>query len=325
MSTSAVQFGLLVMYAEDMYDAASGTLNPLADVRIAAAGWNVVGYLTAQDVLIPAKGASNRKLGVDHGKRVFYGFVAQNLKAPTSYVAAIRGTAGMIEWVIYAEFVPIPHPRYPGARVEQGFWSIYQTMSLADPATGATTFQNAAEGVEKLVGNGTIVVAGHSLGSALATFYVEDLAERLGPSATAYLFASPRTGDSAWAAIFDRNVKQYSLFNYVLDLVPHVPAGIGYTTLSKATIIQPTTAQAGIKLDLLCDHHVICYCAMLDFQQTNSAVLAAQDAACRACILGPASTVPETAKALATLVNEFGIGTEKAIILLKALHLANAV
>ncbi len=325
MSTSAVQFGLLVMYAEDMYDAAPGTLNRLADVRIAAAGWNVVGYLTAQDVLIPAKGASNRKLGVDHGKRVFYGFVAQNLKAPTSYVAAIRGTAGMIEWVIDAEFVPIPHPRYPGARVEQGFWSIYQTMSLADPATGVTTFQNAAEGVAKLVGSGTVVVAGHSLGSALATFFVEDLAERLGPSTTAHLFASPRTGDSAWAAIFDRNVKQYSLFNYVLDLVPHVPAGIGYTTLSKATIIQPTTAQAGIKLDLLCDHHVICYCAMLDFQQTNSAVLAAQDAACRACILGPASTVPETAKALATLVNEFGIGTEKAIILLKALHLANAV
>jgi hypothetical protein len=43
------------------------------------------------------------------------------------------------------------------------------------------------------------------------------------------------------------------------------------------------------------------------------------------CILGGASTVPEAAKARATLINEFGIGTEKAIIMLKALHLANAV
>jgi triacylglycerol lipase len=324
MST-AVQFGLLAMYAEDMYDAAPGTLNPPADPRIAADGWKVLGYLTAQDALIPTPGASNRKLGVDHGKRVFYGFVAQNLATPTAYVAAIRGTEGMIEWVIDAEFVPIPHPRYPAARVEQGFWSIYQTLSLADPATGTTTFQNAAEGVEKLVGNGTIVVVGHSLGSALATFYVEDLAERLGPTTTAYLFASPRTGDAVWAGIFDRNVLHYDLFNYILDLVPHVPSGIGYTTLSKATVLQPATAQAGVKLDLLCDHHVICYCAMLDFAQTSAAPSTAQDATCKACILGPASSVPETAKALAVLINEFGVGTEKAAILLKALHLANAV
>jgi triacylglycerol lipase len=322
---TAVQFGLLVMYAEDMYDVAPGTLNPPADPRIAAAGWNVVGYLTAQDALIPAKGASNRKLGVDHGKRVFYGYVAQNIAAPTSYVAVVRGTAGMIEWVIDAEFVPIPHPRYPGARVEQGFWSIYQTMSLADPSTGTTTFQNAAEGIEKQVGTGSIVVTGHSLGSALATYLVEDVAERLASTTSACLFASPRTGDSVWADIFDKNVTQYDLFNYILDLVPHVPTGIGYKTLSKATILQPSAAQAGVKLDLLCDHHLICYCAMLDFIQASAATLTPRDMACHACILGPASSVPEAAKALATLINEFGIGTEKAIIMLKALHLANTV
>ena len=325
--SDAVPFGLLAMYAEDMYDAAPGTLNPPADARIRAAGWDVVAYLTAQDALVPAKGASNRKLGIDQGKRVFYGFVARSLNpaSASAYVAAVRGTAGMIEWVIDAEFVPIPHPRYPGARVEQGFWGIYQTMSFADVATGATTFQHAAEGVEKLVGSGTIAVTGHSLGSALATYFAEDLAERLGQNATAWLFASPRTGDSVWAGIFDQNVKRYGLFNYILDLVPHVPTGIGYSTLSQATIIQPSTAQAGIKLDLLCDHHVICYCAMLDFQQTISAPSTAQDAACKACILGPASTVPETAKALAILINEFGIGTEKAIILLRAIHSTNAV
>jgi hypothetical protein len=324
MST-AVPFGLLAMYAEDMYDVAPGTLNPPADPRIAAAGWNVVGYLTAQDALIPAKGASNRKLGVDHGKRVFYGYVAQNVATPTSFVAAVRGTAGMIEWVIDAEFVPIPHPRYPGARVEQGFWSIYQTMSFADPSTGTTTFQNAAEGVEKIVGAGSIVVTGHSLGSALATYLVEDVAERLDSMTSACLFASPRSGDAVWADIFDKNVTQYDLFNYILDLVPHVPTGIGYKTLSKATILQPSAAQAGVKLDLLCDHHVICYCAMIDLIQASAATLTPQDMATHACILGPASSVPEAAKALATLINEFGVGTEKAIIMLKALHLANTV
>lgn len=48
-------FGLLAMYAEDMYSV--GSLNPVADPRIAALGWNIVGYLTAPDVLIPSRGA----------------------------------------------------------------------------------------------------------------------------------------------------------------------------------------------------------------------------------------------------------------------------
>jgi hypothetical protein len=34
---------------------------------------------------------------------------------------------------------------------------------------------------------------------------------------------------------------------------------------------------------------------------------------------------PETAKALAILINDFGIGSEKAAILLKVLHQTNAV
>ena len=40
----AVAFGLLAMIAEDMYDAAIGSLNPLADPRIAAFGWTIVGH-----------------------------------------------------------------------------------------------------------------------------------------------------------------------------------------------------------------------------------------------------------------------------------------
>ena len=45
----------------------------------------------------------------------------------------------------------------------------------------------------------------------------------------------------------------------------------------------------------------------------------------RACILGPASTMPEEAKALAVLINAFGLGSEKARLLLKGMHEANAV
>src|SRR6516162_7652386 len=105
----SISFGLLAMYAEDMYGAAVGSLNPPVDERVAAAGWTIVGYLTAQDALIPAKGAPLRTLQVDPRHRVFFGFLARNKTDPTSYAVAIRGTQGLVEWVIDAEFILIPH------------------------------------------------------------------------------------------------------------------------------------------------------------------------------------------------------------------------
>jgi hypothetical protein len=212
--TAPIEFGLLAMYAEDMY--VDGALLPTAEPRIAAAGWDIVAYLTAQDVLIPDSDAPTQRLGVDPTKRVFYGFLARDKANPASFVAVVRGTEGIIEWLIDAEFLLIPHPRHAGVQVEQGFWNIYQTMSLADAATGVTTFQNAAEGIAKTVGAGSVTVTGHSLGSALATYLTDDLAERLGPRASACLFASPRTGDAAWTALFASTVTNYQLYNYIL-------------------------------------------------------------------------------------------------------------
>jgi len=313
----AVGFGLLAMFAEDMYAGAIGSLNPPADSRIVVSGWTVVGYLTAHDALFPQKGASSQRLSFDPLKRVFFGFVARNNADPTSYVAVVRGTEGLVEWVIDAEFLLISHPRHPGVQVEQGFWNIYQTMSLADPATGRTTYQNAAEGVAQIVGAGTVTVTGHSLGSALATYFADDLAERLGAKVSACLFASPRTGDQAWTDLFVTTVSQYCLFNYILDIVTHVPS-VGYAALPNATVIQPATAQAGIRLDIFCNHHVICYCAVIDYAAETAAPKTAQDADCVACITPP--PMSEAAKALATVINEFGIGDKRALTMLKALH-----
>jgi len=105
------------MYVEDTYVSAVGSLNPPPDQRIVASGWTVVGYLTAQDVLIPAKSAPHQKLSINGAKRVFFGVLARNDADPTSYVAAIRGTDGFVEWVIDGEFLLIPHPRHAGVIV----------------------------------------------------------------------------------------------------------------------------------------------------------------------------------------------------------------
>jgi hypothetical protein len=321
--SEAVAYGFLTLCAEDMYGGPAGTTSPAPSPQIALAGWKILGYLTAQDVLIPATGSPRKRMAIDPTNRVYYGFIAQKISDPKAFVAAIRGTEAPVEWFIDAEFLPIPHPRYPNARVEQGFWGVYQTMSIADPATGATKYQHAAEGVEEIVGDGSIVVTGHSLGSALATYFTEGLALRLGAKVSACLFASPRTGDDAWAAIFDENVTGgYRLFNYILDIVPHVPTGADYATLSKATVIQPRGAQAGIRLDLVCNHHMLSYAALLDYAAEQQS---GQDTSSPPCILGPASSIRESTEAWAFIVTECGIATEKARLLLEALHEANFV
>ena len=112
----------------------------------------------------------------------------------------------------------------------------------------------------------------HTFGSALTDLFNESPARRLEANATAPSFASPHTGDPAWAAIFAVNVSEYRLFNYILDIVPHVPTGEDYAALAKATVIQPGSAQAGIRLDLGCNHHLLSYCALLDYAQDRRRV-----------------------------------------------------
>jgi triacylglycerol lipase len=277
----AVKFGLLVMYAEDMY--VQGDTKPNSEPRIAQAGWETIAYLTAKDAILPKRQfllAGQKKL-IAVGDVVFYGFLARNVADPSLYAVTIRGTEGFAEWIIDADFLPVPNPREPGTKVEQGFWRIYESMNLVD-LDGKVINNVAAEGIASIVGDGHVTIAGHSLGSALATYLSLEIAKHPGPRLSACLFASPRTGDRAWAALYDNTVSDYRLYNYVLDVVPYFPfdlpeSGIRYSTLSRATVIQPSTAQADIRLDIGCDHHVICYCAMLDYEYTKASPLQPKD------------------------------------------------
>jgi hypothetical protein len=313
--TTPVEFGLLAMYAEDMY--ALGSQQPKAEPRIDNDGWEVIGHLIANDVLIPQPNDANQRLSINRSQRVFYGFLARRKTDPNSFVVAVRGTDGLIEWLIDAEFLLIKHPTHPTTQVEQGFWGIYQTMSLVEVATG-TNHAIAADGIASMVGAGSVAITGHSLGSAIATYLTFDVAVKLGPRATACLFASPRTGNAAWAALFDQTVaNNYQLFNYILDLVTHVPT-LGYATLSKATVLEPKTGDARIRLDIFCNHHVICYCSMIDFAAAMAAQTTPDDVKCKLCV--SPKPMSDAAIGLAIVINDFGMGDEKALEMLKALR-----
>jgi triacylglycerol lipase len=261
----AVDYGYLVAFAEGMYVA--DQIVPRLQPRIAALGFDVIGHLIAQDVLIPALTAptGQRKLSL-RPITVFFGFLARSQADPNHYVAAVRGTNGFAEWAINGEFLSVPWQPLPGATVEQGFSDIYGTMTLVG-ANGAQIGIKAADGIAQVVAGGTVTVCGHSLGAALATYLSFDVAGLMGNRASACLFASPRTGDSVWTNGYKARVQTYRLINYVLDIVPYVPfepPAMLYQTLPGTQILEPNTAQAEVRFDISANHNLLSYCAMLD-------------------------------------------------------------
>jgi triacylglycerol lipase len=285
----AVDYGFLVAFAEGMY--VPGSITPHDEPRIAAAGWDVVGHFLAFDSVLPDPSAlpTGVPATIQLGQIVFYGFLARNHADPTRYAAAIRGTSGFAEWAIDADFLPLALPAPAGATVERGFWSIYASMTLVG-LDGAQIGAGAADGIARAVGEATVTVCGHSLGSALATYLSFDVAKLMGARASACLFASPRTGDLAWTTAYAAAVANCRLTNYLLDVVPYVPfnapPAFQYSTLPGAKILLPSTAQAEVKFDIRCNHNLICYCAMIDYADTKKRA-SAQDIEAWRCILGP--------------------------------------
>jgi hypothetical protein len=294
-NTTAAAYGLLAMHAMDMFRV-GGSLTPPAAPGLTAAGWTVRAYITGNDSLLD-KGPLQLK-----GAVVFYGYLAE--RAPGELAAVIRGTDGFVEWVEDGEFPPILYaPQIPlpatqaSISVEQGFWTLYASMQLISP-TGAALGALAPAITNAAGSTGTVTVVGHSLGAALATYLTLDLARGgLGPRVSACLFASPHTGNQGFVTLFDQTIADYRLFNYVLDLVPRVPLGLGYMPLPRRTVLQPATAEANIRVSIACNHHVICYCAMLDYEGTLQATtpVPAGEADSAACILGPETGKPSLA------------------------------
>jgi triacylglycerol lipase len=263
---AAAPYALLVMYAWDMCDINPPLIPPLDDARIAEDGWTVVGYISgSDDIVVVGSGLRSSMLGASNGQnhRVCYGYVAAR---NGQFVVVIRGTDGAEEWADDLDFLMIDHPTAGAGLVDRGFWEIYDTMQFHGLA-GQPAVRLAA-GIIGLTGQGPAMVLGHSLGSALATYLTLELnlADR---AASACLFASPRTGNKTFVDFFETKVANYDLFNYERDVVPMVPRRdvlhfSEYYPLKQAKTIPANASVLGVRDNPQCNHHLICYTALLD-------------------------------------------------------------
>ncbi len=283
---AAAEKAMLQVYAMDMHSSDPNNLTPDPDPRIAQAGWNLLGYLQAKDAILSA----GRKLGL--GKEAYYGFLAQSQSDPREYIVVVRGTDGIAEWIEDAEFALVPYTPAPTCRVEEGFFGIYQSMRYAVKGQPAGP---VLDGLATTIANGSVTVCGHSLGSTLATYLALGMAreKEMQRQIAVNLVASPRPGDKAFADLFEKYLgERLTLYNYVFDIVPHLPTRLmGYTTLPGAEEISISEAEARIRFKLDCNHHAVCYAAMLYYQLMDwqHAFTYPDDISCAKCIEGPTS------------------------------------
>jgi len=306
---TVIPYGLLVMYSMDIYRQKTCPPSPFVAPPPPGGGGVIVGYIMGTDSIAPG----HPNAGPGAGIPVCYGTVIR--RGPAEVVVALRGTDGYQEWIEDGEFPPIPYapaqplpPGTPAATVEQGFWGIYRSLVLTDIRGGV--IGSVAESVPTILGaDDTVVVAGHSLGAPLATYLTVDLVRGpLGKRVSGCYFASPHPGDQSFATLFDQFVgNDYVVYNYLLDVVPRVPpTEFGYCSLSKRRVIQPDSAQADIRFSIGCNHHIICYLAMLDYASTKPFIASppAGEEDSAKCIRGPNTGQPTLAKSLVSRIVE---------------------
>jgi triacylglycerol lipase len=258
--TTAVIYGPFIQAAEAQYTSDPAEVNP-ASVKNMPVGYTLVRTIQMTDFFGPEQ------------SRVFYGYVAVGGE-PATAVVALRGTATDTEWWDDFHWDLVPFTQIPdGGKVAQGFDLIYDSIGTMTPgqpgpsAPGAVAAEVARAATSGLAAgldpaSLPMVVAGHSLGGALATLLVADLTATTALKPQAWTFASPKVGDATFAARYGAlSTVSWRIYNQV-DVVPYFPVDI-------ADSYQPVTTGYAInslgkaKWSLSCAHSLNTYMHVL--------------------------------------------------------------
>ncbi|BAT75010.1 hypothetical protein LR48_Vigan01g143300 [Vigna angularis] len=170
-------------------------------------------------------------------------------------VVALRGIVQASEWVQNLQFPSDPatliFPNAHRAEVHGGFYSLYTSNNPGSRRTKTSIRDQVLKEVRRLVEKYkneeiSISVTGHSLGAALATLTAVDIIgqglnkrkeqpQRVCP-VTAFLFATPRVGNSLFGKIFSKYKHLRALrIRNKKDQVPKLP--IGLTVVGEELVI----------------------------------------------------------------------------------------
>lgn len=137
-------------------------------------------------------------------------------------VVVFRGTqeTSIQNWIedLFWKQLDLDYPGMPQAKVHSGFYSAYHNTTLRDGVV------NGIKKTREAYGNIPIMVTGHSMGGAMASFCALDLVVnyRL-KDVTLITFGQPRIGNAVFASHFKCHLPNAIRVTNAHDIVPHLP------------------------------------------------------------------------------------------------------
>ncbi|KAE8800687.1 triacylglycerol Lipase [Hordeum vulgare] len=137
-------------------------------------------------------------------------------------IVVFRGTQensiqNWIEDLLWKQ-LDLDYPGMPEAMVHRGFYSAYHNTTIRDGIV------SGIQKTRKLHGDVPIMVTGHSMGAAMASFCALDLVVNYGLDDVKLMtFGQPRVGNAAFASYFKRYLPHAIRVTHANDIVPHLP------------------------------------------------------------------------------------------------------
>ena len=251
--SKAIHYALMVKAAEQVAPQACSTPDLLIGQADTTLRYTVLGTLYANDLATDNSGAASCL-------PVSIGCIAQSEAGDV--VIAIRGTYGIHEWLHDLHYGAVPCPFLPEAGLtEDGFTQMYQSLRLS-PDPESPSLRDAFVALALPQPQRSLTICGHSLGAALATLLALDLVANTPHTDLAlYTYASPRTGDTHFAATFNRMVPNTVRIANRLDLVTETPPLLlchhaPYEHVESSTVLIPGKE---VGHHVVCMHHLVTY------------------------------------------------------------------
>lgn len=139
-----------------------------------------------------------------------------------SIIIAFRGTQehSIQNWIedLFWKQLDLNYPGMTDAMVHYGFYSAYHNTTLRPGIL------NAVQRTQEVYGDLPIMVTGHSMGGAMASFCALDLTVNNGASDVQLMtFGQPRVGNAVFASYFSKFVPKAIRVTNGHDMVPHLP------------------------------------------------------------------------------------------------------
>lgn len=143
------------------------------------------------------------------------GYIGYTSGQSTIYVV-FRGSSSIPNWISNIDLITVKYPPCANCYVHQGFYLAEQKI------INATISQ--VKSLKSKFPSYKVLVAGHSLGGALATLAAVDLFVAGISPVRMFNFGSPRVGDNTFAAWVSSTVPDHSRVTHCKDEVPHLPS-----------------------------------------------------------------------------------------------------